>query len=181
MESETSNIQSELQSDQESSFRGESILHESQSIKVQTENESSVTKKKASGKQAKSKKAKDVSKVKAVKKDKAIKADFMTSERCDKMKTVLIKIKDLNNQQLKDILRKNNQSMSGNKIELLSKVAEGMMFGRTPKCPNCFGGRPRLDMSTGIYHCSGYYEDQNFFQCDSTFEFGLLARLPWEN
>lgn len=133
------------------------------------------------GKERKAQKAKEVTKVKAVKKEQTARAEFMTPERCEKMKNILMKIKDYTNIQLKDLLRKNNQSMTGNKTELLGKVAEGMLFGRTPKCPNCNGGRPRLDMATGVYHCSGYYEDQNFFQCDATFEFDALARQAWLN
>lgn len=133
------------------------------------------------GKDRKTQKAKEVAKVKAVKKDNTARADFMTTERCEKMKSILLKIKDYTNVQLKDQLRKNNQSMTGNKNELLGKVAEGMLFGRTPKCPNCNGGRPRLDLATGVYHCGGYYEDENFFQCDATFEFDQLARQAWLN
>lgn len=45
------------------------------------------------------------------------------------------------NAQLKDILRKNLQSMSGNKDDLVLKVADGIVLGRIPRCPNCFGGR----------------------------------------
>ena len=46
-----------------------------------------------------------------------------------------------NNQQLKDILKKNLQSMTGNKDDLVYKCADGATLGRIPRCPNCFGGR----------------------------------------
>ena len=45
------------------------------------------------------------------------------------------------NQELKDLLRKNLQSMSGNKDDLIYKCADGATLGRIPRCPNCFGGR----------------------------------------
>lgn len=178
MESESKVIQPEVEqnSNEDSSFRGDSSDSESQSTSAQIKKKST---KPTAGKTTKDKKAKETAKVKEVKKKKAATADFMTPERCEKMKAILMKIKNLNNVQLKEALRKNGQSMSGNKTELLAKVAEGQMFGRTPKCPTCFGGRPRLDLATGVYHCGGYYEDQNFFQCDATFEFGQMNRLPW--
>lgn len=120
-------------------------------------------------------------KVKEIKKKKAESENFMTDKRIEKMKAILIKIQNYTNTQLKDILRKNGQSMSGNKTELLGKVADGMMFGKVPKCPNCNGGRPKMDLATGHYHCNGYYEDEAFFQCDAVFEFSQLSREPWLN
>ena len=39
------------------------------------------------------------------------------------------------------MLRKNLQSMSGNKDDLILKVADGIVLGRIPRCTNCFGGR----------------------------------------
>ncbi len=120
-------------------------------------------------------------KVKEMKKKKAESENFMTEERIEKMKAILIKIQNYSNAQLKDLLRKNGQSMSGNKTELLGKVVDGMMFGKVPKCPTCNGGRPKMDLATGHYHCSGYYEDEAFFQCDAVFDFSQLSREPWEN
>ena len=51
------------------------------------------------------------------------------------------KFSEKTNQELKDLLRKNMQSMSGNKDELIYKCADGATLGRIPRCPNCFGGR----------------------------------------
>ena len=48
---------------------------------------------------------------------------------------------DWNNQKLKDALKNNLQSMSGNKDELIRKVADGIVLGRIPRCTACFGGR----------------------------------------
>lgn len=43
------------------------------------------------------------------------------------------------------MLKKNLQSMSGNKNDLVAKVADGQVLGRIPKCPKCFGGRPKYN------------------------------------
>lgn len=65
----------------------------------------------------------------------------------------------LANAALKEMLRKNLQSMSGNKDDLVLKVADGIVLGRIPRCPNCFGGRPKYDYKTGVYTCPGYRDD----------------------
>ena len=51
------------------------------------------------------------------------------------------KFSDYSNQQLKDLLKKNLQSMTGNKDDLIRKCADGSVLGRIPRCPKCFGGR----------------------------------------
>ena len=86
----------------------------------------------------------------------------------------------MNNQALKDILKKNLQSMSGNKDDLVFKVADGIVLGRIPRCPKCFGGRPKFDYKAGTYHCSGYRDDTDFHNCHSTFELHDIKRDPWE-
>jgi hypothetical protein len=76
----------------------------------------------------------------------------------------------MNNQALKDLLRKNLQSMSGNKDELVYKCADGATLGRIPRCPTCFGGRPKYDYKKGTYYCSGYRDDTDFNNCHTTFQ-----------
>ncbi len=51
------------------------------------------------------------------------------------------KFSEYSNQQLKDLLKKNLQSMTGNKDDLVSKCSDGSVLGRIPRCPKCFGGR----------------------------------------
>ena len=84
------------------------------------------------------------------------------------------------NQFLKDILRKNMQSMSGNKEDLVLKVADGIVLGRIPRCPKCFGGRPKFDYKTGIYTCPGYRDDEEYLNCNTTFTKTELKRDAWE-
>ena len=84
------------------------------------------------------------------------------------------------NQELKDLLRKNSQSMSGNKDDLIYKAADGVVLGRIPRCPKCFGGRPKFDYKQGTYYCSGYRDDEDFKNCKSTFNLDEIKRDPWE-
>jgi hypothetical protein len=58
--------------------------------------------------------------------------------------------------------------MSGNKSSLIKKVADGIVLGRIPRCPNCFRGIPKYDYKTGKYVCIGY-KDVFFMNCHSTF------------
>ena len=41
--------------------------------------------------------------------------------------------------------------MSGNKSEVLEKLADGFALGAIPRCPHCFGGRPKFNKSNGTY------------------------------
>ena len=67
-------------------------------------------------------------------------AGYTTSEY-EKFCREKARLSGFGNQALKDILRKNLQSMSGNKEDLILKVTDGIVLGRIPRCPNCFGGR----------------------------------------
>ena len=68
------------------------------------------------------------------------------------------------------MLRKNAQSMSGNKDDLVYKCADGIVLGKIPRCPSCFGGRPKFDYKAGTYYCSGYRDDTDFKNCHTTFQ-----------
>lgn len=78
------------------------------------------------------------------------------------------------------MLKSNMQSMSGNKDDLVLKVADGIVLGRIPRCPNCFGGRPKYDYKTGIYTCPGFRDDEDYKNCHSTFTKEELKRDPWQ-
>lgn len=69
--------------------------------------------------------------------------------------------------------------MTGNKDDLIHKVADGIVLGRIPRCPSCFGGRPKYDIKTGIYHCSGYRDDVDYIQCHKDFTRDEIKRDPW--
>ncbi len=84
-------------------------------------------------------------------------------------KELKIEYSGLSNQSLKDMLKKNCQSMSGTKDEMVIKCADGVVLGKIPRCPKCFGGRPKFDFQKGVYYCSGYRDDVDFKNCHTTF------------
>jgi len=49
------------------------------------------------------------------------------------------RLERLTMEELKSYLRLNNQMLSGTKVELLRRVADGVVFGALPQCPNCNG------------------------------------------
>lgn len=59
--------------------------------------------------------------------------------------------------------------MSGNKDEMVQKIADGIVLGRIPRCTSCFGGRPRFDYKTGKYTCPGYRDDVDYKNCHKVF------------
>jgi len=105
---------------------------------------------------------------------------FWTKERNTQLGKLLKQIQHLKNDTLKAILRKNDQSMSGNKIVLLGKVADGLLFGKIPRCTQCGGGRPKFDMQTGTYICNGYQDDEVWKNCKTTYSFSDLPREKFE-
>ncbi|CAD8073699.1 unnamed protein product [Paramecium sonneborni] len=99
----------------------------------------------------------------------------------DQYQAYLKAIKDWSsktNQEIKDNLRKNLQSMTGNKDELLNKIADGIVLGSIPRCPHCFGGRPKFNQATGSYFCVGYRDDTDFKFCNKVIT--SLDRTPWQ-
>ena len=103
-----------------------------------------------------------------------------TSSEYQKFKSEKERLQSFSNADLKKMLRDNLQSMSGNKDDLVLKVADGIVLGRIPRCPNCFGGRPKYDYKTGIYTCPGYRDDEDYKNCHSTFTKEELKRDPWQ-
>lgn len=102
-----------------------------------------------------------------------------TPAQYEKFKEFKEKFEEYSNQKLKDLLRANSQSMTGNKDDLVYKCADGATLGRIPRCPKCFGGRPKFDYQKGTYYCSGYRDDEDFKNCHSTFQLSELTRDPW--
>jgi len=78
--------------------------------------------------------------------------------------------------ELKEMLRSNDQALKGTKSELIAKVADGMALGRIPRCPKCFGGRLRFE--NGKYICPGYGDDEGkYHRC--TFKSADVKREEW--
>jgi len=103
--------------------------------------------------------------------------------------TVITKIKEEKEKldtkspnELKDMLKKNDQTMSNlNKKELIEKVADGIVQGKIPRCPRCFAGRLRYNPKNGKYTCPGHTNDEGKYRAckyDPTVD-GEVKREPW--
>jgi hypothetical protein len=83
------------------------------------------------------------------------------------------------NDQLKEVLRVNTQSKSGDKKLLLEKVADGEIKGGIPRCPSCGGGYLKYDYKTDIYSCKGYMDDTDWKFCNFRGNSSNVTRSPW--
>ena len=83
-------------------------------------------------------------------------------------------------QELKDQCKKNGMKVSGNKTDLVERIADAKVLGVIPKCPSCAGGRPKLNPKTKIYFCTGYQEDTVFKNCHKTFAYSEIVREPYK-
>lgn len=82
---------------------------------------------------------------------------------------------------LKEMCRKNLMKVSGNKSDVIERIADAKILGVIPKCPACGGGRPKLDPKTMTYYCSGYLEDVIFINCHKSFKYSDIVRSPWQD
>ena len=98
----------------------------------------------------------------------------------------MAKYKELKNEyytksikELKSLLRLNQQSMTGTKDELVSKVADGEIKGAIPKCAKCGGGYLKYDYKTDIYSCKGFMDDSSWHFCRFMGNGDEVHRFPW--
>lgn len=79
--------------------------------------------------------------------------------------------------ELKEVLRANEQMLSGTKDQLLQRCVDGEMRGGLPLCPTCHAGRLHFD--DGVYHCPGYFDNdaKAVVRCDFTAT--KVQRNPW--
>lgn len=89
------------------------------------------------------------------------------------------KLQKNSNAELKEMLKKNDQTSTGTKDELIEKIADGKAMGKIPRCPSCFGGRLRFDDKTGVYNCPGYRDDTDFHNCQKKYQLGEITRDTW--
>jgi len=135
---------------------------ESDEEKVDEEEENPLLKKKGGKKQADSGKLKGY-----------------TAEQLKKYNELLEELNKHSINELKEMLRKNDQTMSGTKKELVQRVADGKVLGKIPRCPRCAGGRPKFDAKTGMYKCPGYRDDEDFKFCNKKYTMEELPREEW--
>ena len=82
---------------------------------------------------------------------------------------------------LKSMCKRNQMKISGTKPELIVRISDAKVLGVIPKCPACGGGRPKLDIKTKTYSCSGYLEDTVFKNCHKKFAYEEIVREPWKD
>ena len=104
-----------------------------------------------------------------------------TTDQYNKFNKLKSELESSTINELKDILRKNGQKVTGTKPELIDRVADGKVLGAIPKCPSCGGGRPKWDAKTGKYTCPGYMEDLDFINCHKKYLASELQRSPWQD
>lgn len=83
--------------------------------------------------------------------------------------------------ELKKALKANDQTCTGNKGDLIEKVADGIVLGKTPRCTHCYGGKLRFNYKTGVYTCPGYRDDEDFHFCNKKYQLNEVVRTPWTN
>merc|ERR1711934_18230 len=87
---------------------------------------------------------------------------------------------------LKDLLRLNDQKVTGNKDALVFMCTDAKLYGCLPKCPECGGGRMQVSYATrwghggqGKWRCKGYYDDDEFVHCNHSEEY--MDRPAWKD
>eukprot|EP01017_Pseudomicrothorax_dubius_P050752 TRINITY_DN9655_c0_g2_i2.p1 TRINITY_DN9655_c0_g2~~TRINITY_DN9655_c0_g2_i2.p1 ORF type:complete len:168 (-),score=25.46 TRINITY_DN9655_c0_g2_i2:413-916(-) len=84
-------------------------------------------------------------------------------------------------EELKEMLRKNDQRIVGHKDELIARIADCKVLGRIQHCPRCKEGKLTFDHHTGVYRCPGYRdnEEEEFEFCNKKYAFDEIKREPW--
>eukprot|EP00696_Hemimastix_kukwesjijk_P011234 gnl/Hemi2/24107_TR8089_c0_g2_i1.p1 gnl/Hemi2/24107_TR8089_c0_g2~~gnl/Hemi2/24107_TR8089_c0_g2_i1.p1 ORF type:complete len:183 (+),score=71.34 gnl/Hemi2/24107_TR8089_c0_g2_i1:66-614(+) len=91
--------------------------------------------------------------------------------------TALEEARSMTTEALKEACRRNDQAVGGTVQELVKRVADGIARGALPKCPKCFGGRPK---KTGaFYKCPGFYDEDHFKRCSFRGTDADMPRTPW--
>lgn len=104
-------------------------------------------------------------------------AEALSKEQVEKIKIEMLKLRSYKNDDLKKILKQNEQILSGKKEDLIERCAEGLVLGAIPKCPTCSKRVLRFDRETGNYSCPGSFEGGQMVKCK--FSSDDVDRLPW--
>eukprot|EP00978_Attheya_sp_CCMP212_P014226 scaffold36188_cov54-Attheya_sp.AAC.4 len=68
--------------------------------------------------------------------------------------------------ELKDILLRNHQHVTGRKAFLVEQIIDGEKYGQLPHCPECGEGRLKvLEYSPDTIFCPGYYDGVQTIPC----------------
>ncbi|CAI2378571.1 unnamed protein product [Moneuplotes crassus] len=85
----------------------------------------------------------------------------------------------MTNEKLKEYLKVNLQSRSGDKAKLILKCSDGEALGGMPRCPTCGLGFIRFNQKTGEYKCPGAMDDDEFVNCSAKFRKSEITREKW--
>jgi hypothetical protein len=80
---------------------------------------------------------------------------------------------------LKTMLRANDQLTGGTRGELVERVVDRVVNGNLPRCPQCYVGRLRVN-AKGKFSCPGGYDDDEYQECSFTGVAGSIERPAWQ-
>ncbi|KAL0220490.1 hypothetical protein RCL1_000344 [Eukaryota sp. TZLM3-RCL] len=89
----------------------------------------------------------------------------------------LTKLMELSDDDLNTELQLNNALTIGRRVDLIERVAEGRMFGRTEKCPKCKTGHLRGFPIDSLYCCIGNLETCS---CGDVFKWDDIVKSEWK-
>lgn len=97
----------------------------------------------------------------------SVQDDKEEKEYTNKVREKAAELESLTTTKLKEMLKHNDMVTSGNKGDLLQRVADAMLFGALPRCPKCGSGRLRYEPVRGVrvFKCPGYMDDDTFVRC----------------
>lgn len=102
-----------------------------------------------------------------------------TAARKKKFKQACASLGNLTVADLKAILKRNNQRVTGNKEQLQIMVGDGMLNGGLPKCSKCGGGYLHYNKSYDTLNCLGFKDDDKFVACTFSADPKTIKRTPW--
>jgi len=109
------------------------------------------------------------------------KVSHIAKELLEKIEIEIEKRNDYSQSQLKALLRQNAVKMTGDKNDLVRRVAECSVLGALPQCVKCGGGKLDFDIKSGSYFCKGFFDDDRFVPCPKRkFSFEEIVRIPWK-
>ena len=77
-------------------------------------------------------------------------------------------------------LQKNQQTRTGKKEDLVSRVAEGRVLGSLPPCPRCEHGQVHWSRLGGWFSCPGYFDKEKREQKRCYWRSQELKRKAWK-